>query len=440
MVSKKTFPGGVHPGYFKELSRRNPIRRLEPPPEVIIPLIQHIGEPCLPTVKAGDAVRSGTLIGKSEEFISALIHSSVSGKVKSIKPTAHPITGRCDSVTIESDGRDEMEELTRADGKGVEGLTADEIEDIIRAAGIVGLGGGAFPTHAKLTLLEQKPIDTFILNGAECEPYLTCDERVMIERPKEVLEGALLIMKALGAGKGIIAIEDNKPEAIKAIRTALNTLHPTPYTLHPTILHTKYPQGSEKQLIKAILNREIPPGVLPFEVGCMVDNVQTALAVYEAVYKKKSLYERVITVTGDAIKEPSNLLVRIGTPVSYLIEKCGGLKDEAFKIIMGGPMMGIAQYTSDIPVIKGTSGILILGKDSAQVKPSEYCIRCGKCIEACPVNLVPTTIAKAAECSRFDIAEEFNARDCMECGGCAYLCPSKIPLVQLIRYAKGAIV
>ena len=433
----KTFLGGVHPPYFKELARKSPIRPLPAPPEVIIPLIQHTGSPCLPAVKAGDNVRVGTLIGKSEKFISANIHSSLSGKVKAIKKADHPVIGKCDSVFIESNEKDEIEKPVWAYAGDIERLTPDDLRNIIREAGIVGLGGAAFPTHVKLSPPKEKPIDVFILNGAECEPYLTCDERVMIERPREVLEGAFLIMKVIGAEKGFIAIEDNNPEAIDAVRSALRALRTKSSSISIIILSTKYPQGGEKQLIKAILKRDVPAGGLPFDVGCIVDNVQTALAVYEAVYKAKPLYERVITVTGEAVKEPSNLLVRIGTPISYILEKCGGLRKPLAKVIMGGPMMGIAQYTVDVPVIKGTSGIVCLSEDEIYEPEEEACIRCGKCIEVCPMGLVPATIMHLVKNERFKEAGALGVMHCFECGACTYECPAKIPLLDYMKFGKS---
>jgi len=439
MLGKKTFKGGIHPSYHKELTREKPIKKLNAPAEVIIPVIQHAGTPCDAVVKVGDEVRIGTKIADSEKFISAPIHSSVSGKVKAVKKYSHPVLGKCESIIIASDGKDEIACAAKADQENLEGLNPDKIREIIRETGIVGLGGAAFPTHVKLTPPSSKLAETFILNGAECEPYLTCDERVMIERSEKVLKGALLMMKTLGATKGIVAIEDNKPEAIEAMSVALGHLKPKDYNLRLEVLPTKYPQGSEKQLIKALLKREVPAGGLPIDLQCVVDNVHTALAVYEAVQENKPLYERVITVTGDAIAKPANLLVRIGTPISYIIDECGGLSQKAAKIIVGGPMMGLAQYTSETPVTKGSSGVLMLSSNATAVKDPTDCIRCARCIEVCPVGLMPMSIAKAAEYDHFDMANELNAVDCMECGCCAYGCPSNIQLVQLIKHAKRGI-
>ena len=435
----KTFIGGIHPSYNKELSSGKAIRPLDPPPQVTIPLLQHVGAPCSATVKVSDRVKIGTLIGNSDKFISAPIHSSVSGEVKAIKKALHPVAGRYDAVIIDSDGKDEIEQPQWDRTADIKVINPDSIRAIVKQAGIVGLGGAAFPTHVKLTPPKDKKIDTFILNGAECEPYLTCDERVLIEHTNEVLQGTSILMRALGVTKGFIAIEDNKPQAIKAVRKSIHSQHGDGSKIRLVVLHTKYPQGGEKQLIKAVLDREVPFGGLPFDVGCIVDNVQTAYAVYQALIDRKPLYEKVITVTGDAVGQPSNLLVRIGTPISYIIERCGGLKGPVDKIIIGGPMMGISQYSTDTPVIKGTSGILLLTKKSTYKGSMEYCIRCGRCIKVCPMNLIPTAIARAAECDRTDIISECNVQDCMECGSCAYSCPSNIPLVHLIKYAKRSL-
>jgi electron transport complex protein RnfC len=438
-VLSKTFKGGVHLKYYKELTENKPIRRVSLPQEMTIPLLQHAGAACVPTVKPGDFVETGMLIADSEKLISAPIHSPVSGKVKAIKKTCHPVIGACSSVVIIPDGKDEAEKFLNPICRDTDNLSSSEIITIVRRCGIVGLGGAAFPTHIKLSPPKDKHIDTFILNGAECEPFLTCDDRMMQERPEGIIKGALLIMKAVKITKGIIAIEDNKPRAISAMQSAVNAIHNTQYAIRIITLRTKYPQGGEKQLIKAILGREVPPSKLPFDVGCIVENVQTAYAIYEAVYCNKPLYEKAITITGDAIAEPANLLVKVGTPVSHIVKNCGGIKGELGKLIIGGPMMGIAQYATDVPVVKAVSGILALSRESTRIDTQEYCIRCGKCKESCPVNLIPTDIAKAAECGHFDIATTLNATDCIECGCCSYVCPSHIPLVQLIKHAKRSI-
>ena len=436
---KRTFSGGVHPAGCKDLSKDCQIRPIGLPSQVTIPLIQHIGASCRPLVKPGDAVKTGTLIAESEKFISAPVHSSISGIVKAIKKTRHPVLGNCESVIIDSDQKDEKDYNLNTLQDNFKSLTSEEIREKVKSAGMVGMGGAAFPTHVKLTPPKDKIIDTFILNGAECEPYLTCDDRMMQERPQEILQGMVLLMKAIGVTKGIIAIENNKPGAIKSMRSAIATLKFAGYNVQLTVLPTKYPQGGEKQLIKALTGREVPPLKLPFDVGCLVDNVQTAYATYEAIYGNKPLFERVITVTGDAVKEPSNVIVRIGTLVSFVVKECGGLKGKLGKLIIGGPMMGIAQYATDMPIIKGVSGILLLSEKYSDFVAEQYCIRCGKCKQSCPVKLVPTEIAKASEYGRFEIATMLNAADCIECGCCSYVCPSHIPLVQLIKHAKRAI-
>ena len=434
---KKTFQGGVHPPQLKKLTSKASIKKAKLPKQAVIPLSQHIGAVCQPTVSVGDNVKTGSLIGKSEKFISSRVHSSVSGKVIMIEPRPHPLLGMCNAVVIESDGKDETG--FAGDAINIDSLKPNEIIDIVKQAGIVGLGGACFPTHAKLTLLPNKKIDTFILNGAECEPYLSCDHRLMLERPEDVIKGMLLMMKAVGVARGIIAIEDNKPDAIEAMRSVAYNLQPTTYNLNIVSLPTKYPQGSEKQIIKVLLNREVPAGGLPFDVGCLVDNVATALAIYEAAYHKKPLYERVVTVCGSAIKEQTNLLVRIGTQVCDLIEECGSLKENLGKIIFGGPMMGFSQHTMDVPVVKATSGIIFLSKEELDKSKESVCIRCGKCLDTCPIRLVPTMFMNLVKQDRFGEAKALGIENCYECGSCAYECPAKIPLLDYIKLGKSKI-
>jgi len=436
---KHDFKGGVHPKGHKELSSNMPLQRLALPEQVLIPLVQHIGPPCKPLLGVGDNVKTGQRIAESEKFISAPIHASISGKVRAIKKIGHPVLGACEGMVIDSDARDDKAYTSPDPMKGIDSFSPEDIKQKIKDSGIVGMGGAAFPTHVKLNPPADKPIDIFILNGAECEPYLTCDDRMMQEHASEVLQGMLLLMRSIGVGNGFIAIEDNKPKAIEAMRAAIADLCPATYSLQLKALPTKYPQGGEKQLIKTLTGREVPALKLPFDIGCLVDNVQTAFAVYEAVVKNKPLYERALTVTGDAINKPANIIARIGTPISFILANCQGIHGALAKLIIGGPMMGIAQHATDIPIIKGVSGILALSRSGSEPKDTQYCIRCGKCKESCPARLIPTEIAKAAEYSRFDIATKLNATDCIECGCCSYVCPSNIPLVQLIKHAKRSI-
>ncbi|MFH1407364.1 MAG: RnfABCDGE type electron transport complex subunit C [Candidatus Omnitrophota bacterium] len=462
---------GIHPLYFKELTAAKRTEKAPLPKKVIIPLIQHTGTPCTPCVSVGEKVKTGTLLGASDKFISAPVHSSISGTLSAVDRRPHPILGYAQAVEIETDGTDELDPVIK-DRQNISALSPDDLRNIIKGAGIVGLGGAAFPTHVKLSPPKDKKINAFILNGTECEPYLTCDHRIMLERAPDILSGLEIILKILGINRAYIAIEKNKPDAIAAIRNRLavsaflppacrqgrarqglrfaeehrtplgtepsgrgpHTEHRTP-NIEVVSIKTKYPQGAEKQLIKEILNKEVPSGGLPMDIGVLVSNVATALAVYEAVKFNKPLYERVITVTG-AVKEPKNLLVRLGTPVRDLIECCGGYSADAGKIIIGGPMMGVSQITDDVPVIKCTSGILVLTKKESTPPEVSACIRCARCVDACPVSLLPCTITVAAEFEKFDIAKDYNLFDCIECGACAWVCPSKRPMVHLIKYAK----
>jgi len=426
--------GGVHPPENKFLTENKPIEKAKLPRRVVIPLIQHIGTPAKAIVKIGDRVKRGQTIAEADGFVSVPVHSSISGRVSAIGKFPHPFGKNLPAIVIESDGKDEWDESVKP-AKDIYRLFPDEIRVIVRDAGIVGMGGAGFPTHVKVTPPKEKDIQILILNGVECEPYLTADDRLMVEETKRVIKGFEILMKCLEANQGYVAVEGNKPEAIKKIREELKKVPNT--TL--VELKVKYPQGAEKQLIKAITDREVPSGGLPMDVGVLVQNVGTSSAVYDAIANGIPLIERVLTVSGKGIKEPKNLLVRVGTLFSDLIEECGGLTDDVAKIVMGGPMMGIAQYSLDVPVIKGTSGILCLAKDEIELRERANCIRCGECIESCPMKILPTTIASYSEQKRFDEAEDYNALDCIECGCCSYVCPAKIPLVHLIRVAKTEI-
>jgi len=429
-----SFIGGIHPVYNK-LTRKNKIEVAPMTKMVIIPLTQHIGAQCEPLVKPGDSVRVGQKIAESTAFVSAPIHSSLSGKVLGIAKAAHPVLGECNSIIIEADGRIEWDESVKK-RENVDKLSKDELIKIIKEAGIVGLGGAAFPTHVKLSPPLDKPIDTLILNGAECEPYLTCDHRLMLEQPEKIIKGLQIMVKILEPKHVYIAIEDNKTNAVALFDEKLQDMG-LKDKIKVVTLKTTYPEGAEKNLIHSITKRKVPnSGGLPMDVGCVVQNVQTAKAVFDAVYEGKPLIERVITITG-AVKEPKNILVKIGTPVKELIDFCKGYEGGVAKIISGGPMMGITQYTDEIPIIKGSSGILVQREEDIAKVNERDCIRCARCINVCPMNLTPTLISQYAKNDDFEKAKEYFALDCFECGCCSYVCPSKIPLVHWIKYAKG---
>ncbi len=392
---------------------------------------QHIGAPSKPVVAKGDEVKTGAVIGEASGAVSVPTHSSVSGRIVEVGHLPHPFTGqRVVTVAIESDGCD-----TLASGIGerdYSDFTRRQIIDAIRAAGVVGMGGAAFPTHFKLDPPKDKRIDCLLINGCECEPFLTADHRLMLEQPDELVEGARILARALGVERVLIAIEDNKPDALERVRAVA-------VGFEVRKLRTKYPQGAEKQLIKACLGREVPSGGLPMDVGCVVQNVGTAVAVRDALRFNRPLIERVTTVTGTAIVEPKNLRVRIGTPVRSLVKFCGGYRGRAAKLVMGGPMMGVAVSTDDVPVLKGTSGILVLDERAAIEPEEQDCIRCGSCIRACPMGLAPQRLYYHALRKRLDAAERDHVMDCIECGCCAYACPAKIRLVHRFRHAKSEI-
>ncbi|MCK5691202.1 MAG: electron transport complex subunit RsxC, partial [Bacteroidales bacterium] len=424
-MSLKTFSrGGVHPPEHK-LSAGNAIIELPPPEVAVIPVSQHLGAPSKVLVNRGDEVKVGQLIAESAGFVSTNIHSSVSGKVLKVDQFIDSSGYRRMAVQIQVEGDKWMENIDRSDDLVRNSvLPAEDIRKKILEAGIVGLGGATFPSHVKLMVPQGKTAEYLLINGVECEPYLTADHTLMMERTEEVFSGIQLLMKGLGVEKAIIGIENNKPDAIEKM---------TEITRGSSVavqgLKVKYPQGGEKQLVQALLNREVPSGGLPIDVGVVVFNVGTALAVYEAVMKNRPLINRVVTVTGKSLEKPSNFMVRIGTPVSSLVEKAGGLPEATTKVINGGPMMGKALSTLDVPVVKGSSGILLIDEKEARRKEVKPCIRCTKCVSVCPMGLEPYLLMTLSEKSLFDRMEPEKVMDCIECGCCSYTCPSSRPLL-----------
>ncbi|UCB46964.1 MAG: electron transport complex subunit RsxC [Spirochaetota bacterium] len=425
-----TFKGGVHPPYRKEHAKDSQIEIAAVPDQLVVPLVQHIGAPCAPAVEAGGTVKEGQVIGQSDAFVSAPIHAPVSGKVKRIERALHPLGQKVLSVFIEPDGADEKEYLKPL-GDTIDQLSSDDMKKRVMEAGIVGLGGATFPSHVKFSPPKDKPIEVLIINGCECEPYLTADYRLMLEKPGDIILGAQMIGKILGAKEIVVAVEDNKPDAFKKFKES-----DAGKGIRYVLTHTKYPQGGEKMLIKAVLKREVPSGGLPMDVGVVVSNVGTALAVCEAVRDGKPLIDRVLTITGNGIKKPGNYIAKIGTPVSSIIEQSGGTVGTIGKLIVGGPMMGIAQSSYDVPVIKGTSGILLLQDEKYMKEGHLPCIKCSFCVQVCPTQLLPSRLSILAEAEKWELMEQFGVDDCIECGSCSYVCPSKRPIVQLIKTAK----
>lgn len=430
-----TFKSGVYPPHNKHFTEDKKIEFLMPNGLLTYPMAQHIGKPCEPIVKVGDRVLVGQKIGESDGFVSSPIHSSVSGTVKEIGPKKVPDGREILSVVVENDGLYE-----KYDGitprESYEDLSKEELLKIIRDAGIVGMGGAGFPTHIKLSPPADKKIDTIIVNGAECEPYLTSDYRVMLEETQRVVDGIKIMLHMFQGAKGYIGIEDNKKEAILKIKEAVKDIP----NIEVKVLKTKYPQGGEKQLIYSITKRMVPSGGLPADVGCIVQNIETAVAIERAVLRGKPIMRRIVTVSGGAIKNPKNLNVRLGTSLRELVEAAGGFKKEPAKIICGGPMMGIEIHNLDAPVIKGTSALLCLTEE--EVKPSEEfdCIRCGKCVQACPMNLIPTTLNTLAAREEYQAFEAEHGMDCIECGCCSFVCPAKRNLAMSFRAAKKAVI
>ncbi|MEN3202803.1 MAG: electron transport complex subunit RsxC [Atribacterota bacterium] len=426
----RTFPQGVFLPHHKEDTAHLAIVRVPPPSRVVLPLSQHTGAPLKPLVQKGDTVKRGQKIADVDAFVAAPLHAPVSGKVAGIEDWAHPTLGRFQAIVIENDGSSEEFRYDPLP-EDIESLEPESLRLFVREGGFVGLGGAAFPTHVKLSPPPDKPIDAFILNGAECEPYLTCDHRVMLERAEDMLLGLRIMVRACGAQRAYIGIEDNKKDCITHLTPLVRDL-PFPTEVIP--LKTKYPQGSEKHLILAILSREVPPGGLPLDVGVVVNNVQTAAALGRMAKEGIPLVERVITLSGDCLKKRGNFEVPLGMLLEDLVALCDGFTTPPRKVVMGGPMTGITQATLAVPVIKGTSGFLFFAQNVG--KPEHSCIRCGRCVLHCPMRLLPYLLGRLAEEHLFEEAETNRVLDCVECGSCAYVCPAGIALVHLIKLAK----
>ena len=420
------YNGGVHPEENKELAENLPLKKFPEPETVVIPLSMHVGKPAVPVVKAGDTVKLGQKIAEADGFVSSNIHSSVSGTVVAVEPRKHPNRGMVESIVIRSDGKNTPDESVRPN-KPLEELSPEEIVDIVKEKGITGMGGAGFPTFIKLK--PGKPIDTVLLNGCECEPYLTADHRVLLEYADDVIYGLKAIMKAVDAPKGIIVIEDNKPDAIALLQSRTEGID----NIEVQTVRTKYPQGAEKTLIKNVLKRLVPSGGLPADVGTVVDNVSTAVAISDAIQKGMPLVERAVSVTGEHIANPGNYMVKIGTSVKALIDYCGGITGEDVTVKMGGPMMGFPLTDEEVPVIKGTNGVIAIDTDHTK---EEECIKCGRCVDVCPMELAPLNFAKYVKEGNAQALLDNHIRDCFECGCCQYICSSKIPLVERIRTGK----
>lgn len=432
----KTFAkGGVHPPENK-ISAGKKIQDIALPESVAIPLGMHLGVPSKPIVDKGDEVKVGQLIARGEGFVSANIHSPFSGKVLKIDKALDSSGYKRDSIFLNIEGDNWLETIDRSDVLVKEcKMKPDEIIGRINESGIVGMGGATFPSHVKLTVPRGKKAECLIINGVECEPYLTADHELMLEKGEEIMVGITILMKALRVSKAIIGIENNKPDAIMHL-DKISAGYPG---ISVQGLHVKYPQGGEKQLIKAVLNREVPSGGLPIDVGTVVFNVGTAYAVYEAVQKNKPLFERIVTVTGRSLTSSSNFRVRIGTPVRMIIEAAGGLPENTGKVINGGPMMGKALSDTAVPIVKGSSGILLLSEKESSRKPVEPCIRCSKCVSVCPMGLEPYLLMVMGQKALFERMEQEKVMDCIECGSCSYICPSGRPLLDYIRLGKSEV-
>lgn len=421
--------GGIHPSERKEFTEHIALEKFPDPKEVAIPLSMHAGAPANPVVQVGDTVQVGQLIAESAGFISAPVHSSVSGTVTAIESRPHATRGECMAIVIQSDGKNTLHESVKPH-KDLDSLTPDEIVEIIRDAGIVGMGGAGFPTSVKLK--PPKPIDTILLNGCECEPLLTADHRVLLEFADDVVFGLKAIIKTVNAEKGLIVIEDNKPDAIELMQAKTADCD----KIEVVVVKTKYPQGAEKMLIKHVMGRKVPRGGLPADVGCVVSNISTTKAISDAIQKGMPLVERVTTVTGELIKKPGNFIVKIGTNVKELIDYCGGVTSDDVLYKAGGPMMGFVLNDLNVPIMKGSNGIIAIDTDETV---TQECIKCGRCVDVCPMELSPLYFSKFADTEDWQGCKDMNVMDCIECRCCEYICSSKIPLVTKIKAGKAAV-
>lgn len=438
-TGRGTFPRGVHPPEGKELSADAPIEVLPTPKRVTVPLLQHLGAPARLLVKPRQEVAWGEKIGEAGGFISAAVHASQAGKTGLGTSVTLPNGRHVPAVPIATGEAEQVEgDALRADVLGgdwpveVGGWEPRQIAEAVAEAGIVGLGGAAFPTHVKLLKNDKKPIDTLLVNGCECEPYLTSDYRLMLEHPEPIVTGALLAARANEAARVVVVIEDNKPRAVESMRQAAGATG-----IEVAVVRTKYPQGGERQAIQAVTAREVPTLGLPLDIGVVVVNVGTAAAIARAVVRGRPLTHRVVSVTGGGVARPRNLLVPVGASYAELIDFCGGLNAEAARVVAGGPMMGFTLGDLDTPVTKGTSGVTVLTRDDVRRAEETSCLRCGRCVDACPLGLVPAKIAEAARHDDWELARTYHMQACMECGCCAYTCPASIPLVQWIRLGKA---
>lgn len=430
-VENATFKGGIHMDDFKSLTSDKAVAEPLAPKTVTIALSQHVGVPCEPLVEVGDHVLVGQKIGDSEAGMSVPVHSSVSGQVVEIKEVYKVDGGKSEAIVIESDGKNELGYEEKA--LDYENLSSEELITYIREAGLVGLGGAAFPTHIKLS--PNKKIDTVLVNGAECEPYLTADQKIMEMAADDIVQGLNLVIRILGAEKAYICIEDNKPNAIKKMREAVSGQS----KIDIATLKTKYPQGDERMLINAVLDREVPTGGLPMDVGVVVINSYSVKTIYDAIYKNKPLYERIVTLTGSGLENPQCMLVKNGVSLSYLIENAGGLTSNAEKIVVGGPMMGDAQFTIDAPIVKSTGGVIAFNKEESQVPEETPCINCAKCVDICPVYLEPLNLNKYVKFNDIDLARESHIDACIQCGSCSYVCPANINLAEAIKVGMSEV-